>query len=327
MIYYKDMHKVYITREIPESGIKILKEKGFEVKVSTLDRALTKEELINEIKKENYFALITLLNDKIDREVLEACSGVKIIANYAVGYNNIDLEAAKEKGIVISNCRGTSAQAVAEHTVGLMLSVLNRIAEGDRFTRAGKWEGWDPALLLGKDLFGKTVGLIGTGNIGQMVAKTLVNGFNCKIIYTDMVVNGYMETELGAKKVSQEELLRTSDIVSLHVPLLPETIHLINAENLKLMRPLSILINTARGPVVDENALLGSLKNKEIYGAGLDVFEFEPKIASELLALENVVLTPHIASAKESARHEMATCVAENVVSMLENGVAVTEVK
>ena len=307
------MKKIFITREIGDVGLDLLKDKGYEIIVSKLKRAMTKTELLKVLKKENPDVLVTLLSDKVDKEVLSASKNLKLVANFAVGYNNIDTQVAKTKNIFVTCCRGTSAQAVAQHTIALTLSVLDRIVEGQQLIQKNKWRGWDPDLLMGKDLFGKTVGLIGTGNIGSMVAETLHAGFNCKIIYCDMVENLNLEKNCQAKKVSQEELLKNSDIVSLHVPLMKETTHLINLENLKLMRPTAILINTARGAIVNEKDLVHALKTKIIYGAGLDVFEFEPKVSRELLKFPNVVLTPHIASAKESARNEMALMVVQNI--------------
>lgn len=309
------MPKIYITRKIPDIAIKMLKEKGFELQISKKDIALSKQDLIKILKKTKYDGLITLLNDTIDKEVLSNCQNVKIIANYAVGLNNIDLEEAKKRNILVGNASGTSSTAVAQHVVALVLSVMDRIIEGDIYVRKKKWKGWDPNLLMGKDLYGKTIGLIGTGNIGQKVAETFAKGFNCKILYTDMNANKMLEDTVGAKKVEIDELLQNSDVVSLHVPLLPTTKHLINEKKLKMMKPESILINTARGGVVDEKALIRALKKKQILGAGLDVFETEPKVSSELLKLGNVVMSPHIASAKDSARTEMAVKTALNVIN------------
>lgn len=311
------MPKIYITRNIPEVGIKMLKDKGYEVSVSNKDRALKKEELIKILKKTPYDAIITLLNDKVDKEVMSHCKNAKIIANYAVGYNNIDMDCAKKMNIQIGTARGTSGHAVAQHVLALTLGVMDRIVEGDMYVRKQKWKGWDPDLMLGEDLFGKTVGFVGVGNIGAKAAEIFAKGFNCKILYTDMVQNANLEKEVGAKKVELDELLKNSDVVSLHVPLLPTTKHLINASKLKLMKKNSILINTARGPVVDEKALTKALKTKQILGAGLDVFETEPKVAADLRKLQNVVMTPHIASARHSAREEMAIQTAQNVIDIL----------
>jgi glyoxylate reductase len=321
------MTKIYITRTIPEICHKMLTEKGYQVKTNELDRALTKEELIKELQSDNYDALVTLLNDKIDVEVLDNCKNVKVVANYAVGFNNIDLQAAKERNIFVTCCRGTSAMAVAEHVVALLFAVTDKIVEGQKFIENGLWKGWDPNLLMGTDVSNKVVGLVGTGNIGGRVGEILHKGFNCKIIYSDMVENKMLTETCGATKMELSEVLKNADIVSLHVPLMKETTHLINSENLKMMKPNSILINTARGPVVDEKALVEALQSKTIYGAGLDVFEFEPNVSKELLTLPNVVCSPHIASAKESARLEMAELVAKNIISVIETNTPVTEAK
>jgi glyoxylate reductase len=308
------MTKIFITYKIPEICKNMLIEKGFDVHTSDKSTPLSQKELLKEIATFKYDGLITLLTDKIDKTFLNNCVGVKIIANYAVGLNNIDQEAAKEKNIFVANAKNTSANAVAQHTIALILSLYNRLGEGEYFVRKKLWRGWKPEFLIGEDLHGKTVGLVGTGNIGGKVAEILVKGFNCKIIYTDMNVNTDLETKFSAEKVDLDTLLESSDIVSLHVPLTKETTHLIDLAKLKKMRKNAIIINTARGPIVSEKDLVYALKNKIIAGAGLDVFEFEPEVSKELLTLKQVVLTPHIASAKKSAREEMAIATANNII-------------
>jgi lactate dehydrogenase-like 2-hydroxyacid dehydrogenase len=307
--------KVYITRKIPDVGIKILTDKGFEVEISSKDRPLEKKELIKILKKGNYDAVITLLTDTIDAEVMDAAPTVKLYANYAIGFNNLDLVEAKKRGIYVTNTPSGGAERVAEHTWALILALTCRVVEGDSYMRSGKYNGWDPMLLHGQRIEGKTLGVIGTGRIGANVAHKGKFGFGMNVIYYDVKRNESMEKEYGAVFCpTVEEVLKQADIVSIHVPLLDSTHHLINADRLKMMKKTAYLINTSRGPVVDEAALVEALQNGTIRGAGLDVFEFEPKLTKGLAKLSNVVLTPHIASGTEEARLEMATVCAQNVV-------------
>ncbi|PJE73100.1 MAG: D-glycerate dehydrogenase, partial [Candidatus Tagabacteria bacterium CG10_big_fil_rev_8_21_14_0_10_40_13] len=242
----------------------------------------------------------------------------KIFANYAVGYDNIDLSAAKEHGKIITNTPGVLTETVAEHTFALMISIARRIAEADKFTREGKYKGWSPMLLLGTDLSKKTLGVIGFGKIGSAVAFHGVKGFGMRVIYYDIKRDENFEHEYDAVfKETVEEVLKEADFVSIHVPLLDSTRHLINEERLKMMKPSAYLINTSRGPVVDEQALVEVLKNKKIKGAALDVFENEPKLAEGLAELDNVILTPHIASATEETRSKMSEMAAENIIAAL----------
>lgn len=310
---------IFITRPIPKNAVDTLKSLGFEVVVRQNKKAPTKKEIIKELKKNKYTALVSFLTDVIDKEVFDACPTLKIVANYAVGYNNIDIEYAKNKGVVVTNTVGTSGQAVAEFTVALTISLLTRLVEGDRFIRAKKYKGWDPYLLLGSNIENQTVGLIGTGDIGSRVAKIMIKGFGAKVLYYDIQRNVELDN-LGAQYYSQEEVLKNSDIISLHVPLLPSTVHLINKNTISLMKSSAVLINTSRGAVVDEKALIEALVSKRISGAGLDVFEFEPKISKTLRKLENVILTPHIASARESVRESMANKVVENLQTFFSGG-------
>lgn len=313
--------KIFITRQIPDRGINLLKEKGYEITVSPQDRVLTKEELIEFLQKDRYDALLCLLTDKIDAEVLDAAkeSGVKIVANYAVGFDNVDVKAAAEKGIMVTNTPGVLTDTVAEHTFALMLAIAHRIPEADSFTRAGKFKGWEPMLLLGNDLSRKTIGIVGLGRIGSRVAHHAAKGFDAKVIYYDLKRNEEFEKEFKAEyKEKLEDLLKEADFVSLHVPLLDSTRHLINADRLRLMKPSAYLINTSRGTIVDEAALVEVLKNRVIRGAALDVYENEPALAPGLTDLENVILTPHIASATEETRQAMSALAAENIIVALE---------
>lgn len=313
------MKNVFITRRIPEIGIKMLVDKGYNVEISSKDRPLTKKELIKALKKKQYDAVLSLLTDTIDAEVMDAAPTVKIYANFAIGFNNIDLEAAKKRNIFVTNTPGGGADRVAEHTWALILALSCRIVEGDMYMKKGKFNGWNPMLLHGSKLAEKTLGIVGTGRIGADVAHRGRNGFGMKIVYYDIKRNEQLEKDFGAVFYpTVEEVLKISDVVSIHVPLLDSTHHLMNATRLSLMKPTAYLVNTSRGPVIDETALVEALQKGIIRGAGLDVFEFEPKMAKGLAKLSNVVLTPHIASGTEEARHDMATLSATNIVDSLE---------
>ena len=313
------MLKIFVTRRIPEAGIEKLKAAGYEVKVNPEDRVLTKDELISYLKKGKYDAVLALLTDKLDADVFEAAGKqCKIFANMAVGFDNVDIDAAKKAGIAVSNTPGVLTDTVAEHTFALMLAIARRVAEADRFTKAGKYHGWEPMMLLGTDVSQKTLGVLGLGRIGSRVAHHGARGFDMKVIYYDIKRNEDFEKEFGAKFcATPEEVLKKADFVSIHVPLLPTTRHLINAERLRMMKPAAYLVNTSRGPVIDEKALAEALKNKIIKGAAIDVFENEPAIEPGLLKLENIILTPHIASATEETRAKMAELAAENIISAL----------
>ncbi|MEQ1500372.1 MAG: D-glycerate dehydrogenase [Parcubacteria group bacterium] len=311
--------KIFVTQRIPEIGIKMLVDKGYEVDVSQKDGILTKEELIDSLKQKPYDAVLCLLTNNITSEVFDAVSTAKIFANYAVGYNNIDIVEATKCGVVITNTPGALTDAVAEHTVALVISLALRIVEADKYLRAGKYKGWEPMGFIGLELRGKAVGILGAGRIGYRVAEILYKGFGMSVSYYDVKKNDMFENELKAKFFdSPEELMKSVDIVSVHVPLLDSTKHLINEDRLKMMKPTAYLINTSRGAVVDENALVKALQDKVIAGAGLDVFENEPNLAPGLVDLSNVVITPHIASATTLARNEMAVLAAQNIIDFLE---------
>lgn len=318
--------KIYITRKIPEAGLKILREKGIEFDIGTDKLAPSKKYIIKMLRKYPYDGVISFLTDKIDAEIFDACPTAKVFANFSVGFNNIDTEEAKKRGIEASNTPGTSGTAVAEHAVALMLALTTRLVEGDRFVHDGKFKGWDPELLVGTDMKGKTVGLVGVGDIGSQVAKMLHSGFGVNIIYSDVNQNTALEQANGAVRKETSEILKEADIISLHVPLLPSTTHLINKETLATMKKSALLINTSRGGVIDENALVEALKKGTIASAGLDVYEFEPKLAKGLSKLPNVVLTPHIASARTTARDMMSELVAKNIISALETGKVINSV-
>src|SRR3990167_1980510 len=320
--------KIYITRRIPENGIKMLQDKGFELDINPKNRPLSEKELIKILKKKQYDGVLSLLTDKINAAVFDAAPTVKIFANYAVGFNNIDVAEAKKRGITITNTPGGLTESVAEHNFALIMALTCRVVEGDTFVRKGKYSGWDPMLLLGVDLIGRTLGVLGTGRIGADVVHKAVRGFKMKAVYYDVVRNENLEKEYGAVFMNTpEEVLKHTDVVSVHVPLMESTRHLINAERLKLMKPTAYLVNTSRGPVIDEKALVEALKKGQIAGAGLDVFEDEPKLAKGLAKLSNVVLTPHIASGTIAAREEMAHMAAENLVAFFEGKVPPNLVK
>jgi len=318
--------QIYITRKIPEAGLTLLREKGISFDMGTLKVPPTKKEIIKALKKKPYDGIISFLTDKIDKEIFDACPTAKVFANFSVGFDNFDLEEVKKRNICVSNTPGTSNLAVAEHTIALILALTTRIIEGDKYMRSGKYKGWDPDLLIGTDLKGKTIGLIGVGQIGTEVAKILHYGFGVNIIYSDISPNLILEQITGPTRKETAEVLREADIVSLHVPLKEDTKHLINKESLATMKKTAFLINTSRGPVVDEKALVEALENNIIRGAAIDVYEFEPKLTKGLTKLSNIVLTPHIASARQSARDMMSEIAVKNIISAFETGKVINSV-
>jgi len=306
------MARIFLTRRLPEEGMKLLE--GHDLEVYEGDAPPSKEEIVERVKGKD--GLICLLTDRIDADVMAASSRLKIIANYAVGVDNIDIEEATRRGILVTNTPGVLTETVADLTWAIMMAVARRIVEGDEFTRAGKFKGWAPLLMLGDDIHGKTLGIIGAGRIGQAVAKR-ASGFNMRILYYSRKRKEEME-KMGAKYTDIQTLLKESDFVSLHVPLTDETYHMIGEKELRMMKKNAYLINTARGKCVDEESLVKALKEGWIRGAALDVFEREPEIHPELKKLKNVVLTPHIGSASHETRSRMAIMVAENVLAALE---------
>ncbi|MBC7331372.1 MAG: D-glycerate dehydrogenase [Synergistetes bacterium] len=306
--------KVLVTYRIPEVGLNALRER-FEVDLNDGERLLSKEELLERVKDAD--GVVTMLADPVDREFIDAGKRLKIIANYAVGYNNIDVNYATEKGIYVTHTPGAMANAVAEITLALMLAVSRRIVEADKYVRAGKFKGWKPGLFLGPGLAGKTLGIIGFGRIGRAVAKR-AKSFNMEILYYKRTrLPDDIEETLGVKFKPLEELLKESDFVTLHVPLTQETHHLLDERRLFMMKKGAFLINTSRGPVVDEKALVKALKEGHLGGAGLDVYEREPQVEPELLEMDNVVLLPHIGAASQDAMERMAVMVAECVIKAL----------
>lgn len=304
---------LFLTRRIPEPAIKRLEEK-FTLKINPYNRALTHQELIEGVKDAE--ALICLLTDNIDKEVISAAPKLKVISSYAVGYNNIEVEYATQLGIAVCNTPGVLTETTADLTWALILATCRRISESERFLRKGNFKGWEPMLMLGLDVYGKTLGIIGMGRIGQAVAKR-ATGFAMRIIYyNDVPVSNTLPFEIT--ETDLQTLLKEADIITLHLPLTKETFHLIGKEEFALMKENAVLINTSRGAVIDEKELIKALSEKRIFSAGLDVYENEPDIPQELLALENVVLLPHIGSASIETRTKMALLAAENAIAVME---------
>lgn len=313
------MTTIYITRKIPDAGLSLLRKKGFTLDISVKDRPLTKRELIQALKKKPYDGVLCLLTDTIDGEVFGAAPNAKIFANYAVGFNNVDVEEAKKRGITVTNTPGALTGAVAEHTIALMFAIVKRIVESDTYLRKGKYKGWGPELFLGEELKEKKLGILGAGRIGARVAEIAKKGLGMSVIYYDIKRSEEFEKSCGAVfRTTLEEVLREADVVSIHVPLLPSTTHLINTDRLALMKKTAYLLNTSRGKVIDEAALVEALRTGVIRGAALDVFENEPKLAKGLATLPNVVITPHIASATKAARDGMAKLAADNLIAFFE---------
>jgi glyoxylate reductase len=313
--------QILVTQQIPDEGLALLREEaGVALEVNPLPGAIwTPEELRERIPGHDY--VLCLLTDQMDAAALEAGAqgtpALRLVATMAVGYNNIDLEAARRLGILVTNTPGVLTEATADLTWALILAVTRRIPEADRFTRAGRFTGWQPLLLLGLELTGKTLGIIGMGRIGQAVARRAV-GFGLSVLYAShQRLPSEEERQLNAMPASLEEVLRRADILSLHVPATPETYHLLNAETLALMKPGAYLVNTSRGTVVDEAALVAALESGALQGAALDVFEHEPTIHPALLQMEQVVLAPHIASATCETRGRMAATAAQNILAHL----------
>ena len=307
--------RVFVTRLIPEKGINLLKIFCQTVEINPYDRSLTHDELLHHVKDSD--AILTMLSDEIDARLINETVKLKVIANYAVGYDNIDIKTATERGIFVTNTPGVLTDSTADMAWALLFSITRRVVEGDKYTRAGKFVGWEPMLLLGGDLVGKTLGIVGAGRVGTAMAMRSM-GWLMKVLYTSRSSrNTVLEESLCARRVSLDTLLRESDYVSIHAPLTGETRHMIGAKELSLMKRTAYLINTARGAVIDEEALVNALKNKQIAGAGLDVYEEEPKLKPGMKELDNVVLAPHLGSATIETRTRMAVIAAENIISVL----------
>lgn len=303
--------RVLVTQQIPQAGMDLLHSFADATVNPDPDRIWTKEEVIAALP--GHDALLCLLTNPIDAAVMDAAPGLKIIANMAVGFNNIDLSAATTRHIPVTNTPGVLTDTTADFAWALLMAAARRVAEADRFTRAGKFHGWGPLMLVGGDIEGKTLGIVGFGRIGRAVAER-ARGFHMRVLYYDtQPADPDTEHHLNAARVTLDELLAQSDFVSLHVNYTPETHHLIAAPQLARMKDTAYLVNTARGAVIDEADLVQALRDHAIAGAGLDVYEDEPVINPGLLELENVVLAPHIASATITTRNAMATIAVENI--------------
>ncbi|PJB83276.1 MAG: D-glycerate dehydrogenase [Acidobacteria bacterium CG_4_9_14_3_um_filter_49_7] len=311
--------KVFVTKRIPEAGIRFLSEKGYEVVVREEPGLISPDELIRGLR--DFDGMISMLSDPIGADILSEARKCRVIANYAVGTNNINIKVANKQGIAITNTPNVLTEATAELAMALLLAASRRIVEADRFAREGKFQGWGPLLLTGKGLDGKTVGIVGMGRIGQAFAR-MVSGFNAQVLY-------YSRTKqpVPYPLVDFETLLKESDFISLHLPLTPESRHMFTQREFTRMKTGVVFINTARGPVVREKDLVNALNSGKIAYSGLDVYEFEPNITEELKTMDNVVLLPHIGSATEKARNDMAILAAGNVNAVLKGEAPLTPVQ
>lgn len=277
----------------------------------TLSRSMLKEKI------KNADAILCLLTDYIDEEIINAAPRLKVISNHAVGYDNVDVAYATQKGIAVTNTPSVLTDATADFAWTLLMALSRKVVQGDKIVRSGKFEGWDPLFLLGADIVGKTLGIIGAGRIGTAVAERSA-GWKMSILYFDNSINSRLETQFNARKVSLQTLLQESDFVTIHLPLSEETKHLIGSRAFEQMKPTAYLINTARGAIIDEGALVQALRQNKIAGAALDVYENEPALAEGLAELENVLLAPHIASATVETRDKMAEIAARNIINILQ---------
>ena len=306
--------RIYVTRMLPQPVIDRIKEAGFDYDVYPEDQVIPRDVLIREVKGRD--GILCILTDKMDKAVFDSADKAKIFANYAVGYNNIDIEEANSRGIAVTNTPGVLTDATADLAWSLLFSTARKVVESDQYLRQGKFLGWGPMHFLGMDISHKTLGVIGLGRIGKAFAARAA-GFNMKILYYARRRDEEFESAYGpgAEKVNLDDLLKRSDYVAIHLPLTPDTIHFIGERELRLMKPTAILINSARGPIVDENALVKALKENWIWGAGLDVYEEEPNVHPELLSLPNTTLLPHIGSATTQTRTKMGLMAVENLIA------------
>jgi glyoxylate/hydroxypyruvate/2-ketogluconate reductase len=306
--------KILVTREVFDETIEFLSG-HFEVEANQADRLYSSDELAAKLQDKK--GVQTQSSDRIDGQLLDKCPGLKAVCNTAVGYNNIDIEACTRHGVMVTNTPGVLTDSVADYAIGMIIATCRRMTEGEAYLRKGEWKGTFLKQMLGQDVHGATLGICGFGRIGQAIARR-ARGFDMKILYhsrTRAALND--EAEAGAVYAGKEELLRQADVVLLILPFTPETQHFISARELALMKPSAVLINMARGGIVDDAALIEALKQKTIWAAGLDVYENEPKVNPGFLKLDNVVLSPHIASASEPTRKAMAMTAARNLVAAL----------
>jgi len=308
----KKLSRVFATCPLPREALEVLRPYSSELTVCKNHLTLTRQQLIKEVRDAD--ALLCLLTDEIDERLIARAPRLKVIANCAVGFDNIDVAAATRHGIMVTNTPGVLTAATADLTWALLMAVARRIPEADRFLRAGHYKEWELFLMLGTPVYGRILGIVGSGRVGTAVALR-AKGFQMKVLYTDTIRNTHIEKQAGAKRVSLQTLLRKADFVCIHVPYDKTTYHLIGREELSLMKPSAILINTARGEIVDERALVLALKTNRIAGAGLDVYEHEPRVPTSLKKLSNVVLLPHIGSATLETRTKMAVLAAKNLIA------------
>lgn len=307
------MSKVFIAGEIPNAASELLEKAGLDIETFSGNALISQEALQKGVADADF--LITPLSTKVDKDIIDAAPNLKLIANFGAGFNNIDTEYAKAKGIPVTNTPFVSATSTAEVTTGLIISLSHRIVEGDQVMRSTGFNGWAPLFFLGHELSGKTLGIVGMGQIGQQVAKRM-HAFDMPILYTQRhQLSKAREVELGAKFVTKDELVKNSDIITLHIPDTPQTHHYLGTDEFKAMKKSALLINAARGAVIDELGLLKALQDKEIAGAALDVYEKEPQVDAGFKQLKNVILTPHIGNATVEARNAMASIVANNCIA------------
>ncbi|MBN1300361.1 MAG: D-glycerate dehydrogenase [Melioribacteraceae bacterium] len=312
-----------MTRRIPEVAINLLKKNKFEILQPISDKPISKNRL--KLLAEQADGILSLLTDRIDKELINSLQRCKVIANFAVGYNNIDIIAASEKGIIVTNTPGVLTDSTADLTIALMLNTTRRISESEKFLRDGKFTGWKPDLLLGRELKNKILGIIGAGAIGQAVGERALS-FGLKIIYYNRSPKREFERKTRSKKVSLNTLLKTSDIISIHLPLSDETKNLLSKEKLELLKRDAVIINTSRGEILDEQHMIKMLESNRIYSAGLDVFHNEPDINPRLLKMRNVIVLPHVGSATVETRNAMAELAAKNIINVLKGRKPLTPV-
>jgi glyoxylate reductase len=307
--------KVFVTRRIAQQALDMIAQVA-EMEMWSQELPPPYEVLIEKIR--NIEGLLTLLTDRIDAALMKAAPKLKVISNLAVGYDNIDIAEATRRGIVVGNTPGVLTETTADFAFALLMAAARRVVEGDRFTRKGLWKTWGPMIMLGQDIHHATLGIVGLGRIGAEIAKR-AKGFDMKVLYYDPIRQIEAEKQLGVEYVSElPTLLSQSDFVSLHLPLCPETHHLIGAAELAMMKPTAILVNTSRGPIVDQKAIYEALKSRQIFAAALDVTEVEPiPLEDPLLTLDNVIIAPHIASASFATRTKMAVMAARNLIAGL----------
>lgn len=310
--------RVLLTRRMPAVAAERLSAAGFAVDAFEADEPAPRAEILRRVR--GCAAMLAMLSDRVDNELLDAAGpSLRIVANYAVGYDNIDLAACRARGVRASNTPGVLTAATADLAWALILAAARRVVEGDRFVRQGRWKGWAPTQLLGLELNGATLGIVGAGRIGSAVARRGA-AFDMRIVYSHPRANAELDATGSATRLELDELLTHSDVISLHVPMRPENHHLLDARRLGLLKPRAILVNTARGAVIDEAALVTALRERRFAAAGLDVFEREPALQAGLAELPNVVLLPHLGSATHATREKMATIAAENIIAVLRGG-------